>query len=354
MGIRYLNNFLKKSCPKSIQTIPFKMLDGKKIAIDISIYMYKYISENKLIENIYLMLSIFKQYNITPVFIFDGKPPPEKLDVLQQRREFKMSAQSEYNSLKSRLDILTSNNSNRHFSTLSDNNNDKDNEESKKIMELMDALKPQFIYITKDIVNNVKELLRAYGATYFDSPGEADELCAMLVFKNKVWACMSDDMDMFAYGCSNVLRMTDFNNHTTVLYCMTGILSELRMNQTDFRQLCVLCGTDYYDLYKNDKHDKNDKNTFDLYKSLTMLTLYKKEKYDKTTKTLKYVDFYEWIIQNRENIDHDLLKKIYNMFDLSSNTHENISKLFENVKIVNGKIMSTQLNDILLNNNIKP
>jgi hypothetical protein len=55
-----------------------KELANKTIVIDISIYMYKYQTDGTLIENIYLMLSLFKHYRIIPIFIFDGKPPIEK------------------------------------------------------------------------------------------------------------------------------------------------------------------------------------------------------------------------------------------------------------------------------------
>ena len=65
----------------------------------------------------------------------------------------------------------------------------------------MEQLKKQFINITKSHIAQVKELITAYGCTYYDAPGEADELCAMLTIKGKVWACLSEDMDMFVYGC---------------------------------------------------------------------------------------------------------------------------------------------------------
>ena len=71
MGIRYLNRFLKDNASPSIKLCKLADLSGKKIAVDISIYMYRYASENNLIENIYLMLSIFRHYNIIPIFIFD-------------------------------------------------------------------------------------------------------------------------------------------------------------------------------------------------------------------------------------------------------------------------------------------
>ena len=89
MGIKYLNNFLRTKCEDSIKSISISELSGKKIAIDISIYMYKYESNNTLIENMYLMLAIFRQYNIIPIFIFDGKPPTEKKALLKKRNEDK-------------------------------------------------------------------------------------------------------------------------------------------------------------------------------------------------------------------------------------------------------------------------
>ena len=78
MGIKNLNRFIRETCKQSkncIERVHLRGLMGKKIAIDISIYLYKY---SAIIENIYLMLSIFKHYGIIPIFIFDGKPPTEK------------------------------------------------------------------------------------------------------------------------------------------------------------------------------------------------------------------------------------------------------------------------------------
>ena len=79
MGIQYLNRYLLDHCSKtSIQKINFSGLSGKTIVVDASIYLYKYVGEDALIENIYLLVSILLYYNIIPVFVFDGKPPEEK------------------------------------------------------------------------------------------------------------------------------------------------------------------------------------------------------------------------------------------------------------------------------------
>jgi len=103
MGIRYLNRFLKENASQSIKLCNLSELSGKKIAVDISIYMYKFASDGTLIENIYLMLSLFKHYNIIPIFIFDGNPPEEKKQLLQKRKKDKKQAEKEFKGIKTTI-----------------------------------------------------------------------------------------------------------------------------------------------------------------------------------------------------------------------------------------------------------
>ena len=224
MGIKYLNKFLKEEAKDSIKFMSISEISGKKIVVDISIYIYKYASEDSLIENIYLMLSVFRHYNIIPIFIFDGKPPTEKKELLQKRRNDKKEAEKEYNKLKSQIE-----------------NNVIDDIEKQDIINNMDMLKKKFVCIHKSDIDNVKKLIRAYGATYYDAPGEADEICALLVLKNKVWACLSEDMDMFVYGCTRVIRYLSLLNLTMVLYDTKAILEHLGYHTKRIkRNLCFI------------------------------------------------------------------------------------------------------------------
>jgi 5'-3' exonuclease len=91
----------------------------------------------------------------------------------------------------------------------------------------------------------VKELMDAYGVCYYDAPAEADQLCAYFVNTGKAWACMSDDMDMFLYGCSHVIRNLSLMKQTVVLYDTHSILKELKMTERQFCEIMVLSGTDY-------------------------------------------------------------------------------------------------------------
>jgi len=315
MGIRYLNRFLKDNASPSINLCNLAELSGKKIAVDISIYMYRFASDNTLIENIYLMLSVFRHYNIIPIFVFDGKPPPEKRELLQKRKEDKQEAENEYNKLKNKLEI----------------NKDMDEADKQEIIYKMDMLKKKFVSINKNDVENVKILIRSYGATYYDAPGEADELCAILNIKDKVWACLSEDMDMFVYGCPRVIRYLSLLNHTAVIYDIKGILNNLGISQKELREICVLSGTDYNVECDDTKNSLN--NTLKLFK-----------KYHKTKTNLT---FYEWLNDTNNNYikDYDLLTKIYQMFDLNIN-HFDI-KIFEKIKIINGPVIKNDIKNIL-------
>ena len=89
MGIKHLNQYLQNNCKNSIKQIGFSELKYKKIVIDTSIYLYRFLGENALLENFYLMISIFREYNIIPLFVFDGKPPKEKYDLLKKEKWIK-------------------------------------------------------------------------------------------------------------------------------------------------------------------------------------------------------------------------------------------------------------------------
>jgi flap endonuclease-1 len=318
MGIKHLNKFFRTECGESIKAITIAELSGKKIAVDISIYIYKYESNEALIENMYLLLATFRQYNIIPIFVFDGKPPTEKKALLQKRKEDKKEAEKEYIILKQKLE-----------------NNNVPEHDKEEIINNMDLLKKQFIYITREKINIVKSLIRSYGATYYDAPGEADELCALLVLKNKVWACLSEDMDMFVYGCTRVIRYLSLFHRTAMLYDMKGILESLNITQKELREICVLSGTDY-----NIQNGDKIKNKPNLYDTIKLFNKYKKEK-EKENGTL---EFYEWLKINSDYItDYELLKNIYDIFELKKS---NLTT-FEKIKISNGPIDCKNIKNIL-------
>ena len=246
---------------------------------------------------------------------------------MKKRYEDKKSAEKEYKNLKNQL--------------VTDLNIDET--EKQEIVATMDQLKKQFIHINKDKIEQVKELIRAYGATYYDAPGEADELCALLVLKKKVWACLSEDMDLFVYGCSRVLRYFSLMNHSVVLYHMKGILDELSLNQKEFREICILSGTDYNINANTSAGGKGD-NKNSLSNTLKLFGKYKAS----NSSNSNSLSFYDWTITNSEYItDLDLLNKINQMFDLSTDLRSNQLDVFNRIKIINGPIIVESIQDIM-------
>ena len=142
MGIKHLNRFIATRCnDAAIRKIHLSELSGKKIAIDASIYLYRFISDDRLLEQLYLMLSIFSHYNIIPIFVFDGVAPQEKQELIKERREIKQRAEEKYNKLQAIENIV-------------------DNDEKQDIAIEMLRLKKDFVRIKDTDIKMVKSLLK--------------------------------------------------------------------------------------------------------------------------------------------------------------------------------------------------
>ena len=163
MGIPSLNYYIRKYCPRSIKTSHLKELEGQTIVIDTSIYLYRFKGMGSIIENMYIMCGLFKNYNITPIFVFDGAPPSEKQDTINKRILKKKEAEKEYNLMKNNLkNVLT-----KHQRNI--------------IMDKMKVLEKQFIRVKGYEIRKVKKFLRAVAINYIIAEGEADMVCAKMV-----------------------------------------------------------------------------------------------------------------------------------------------------------------------------
>lgn len=230
MGIKYLGKFLRDKCGGFQPPSNLQSLKGKVIVVDVSIYLYKYAIISRLMESMYIMISTFLKYGIIPVFVFDGKPPKEKKDTLKTRREKRRQAWERYDELV----------------RIMEDEEDKSDENRKQELQLEIAMvKKKTVTIKPDEISQVKGLLDAFGVKYLEAPGEADTLCAYLVHIGAAYACMSDDMDMFAYGCPRILRFVNIHKSTGEMYHLEEILAKLGLSLVEFRRLCILSGTDY-------------------------------------------------------------------------------------------------------------
>jgi len=313
MGIKNLNKYIISTCGDSgVKKIHIKELAGTKVAVDASIYMYRFLGENKLVEHTYLMTSIFRAYNIIPVFIFDGVPPAEKAATIQERKEQKHAAQEAYYTIKKQLvDGL-------------------DGDEKYELEIEMERLKKQFIRIKDTDIEIVKSILDKSGIDWLDAPGEADELCAYLARTKKVDACMSEDMDMFAYGCPCILRNFSLIKQSIVSYDLSKILACLKMNMIEFRSILALAGNDY----------NKDENT-NLYEVMKWFCDYKQAiiLMDRVVPS-----FYDWIAENGFGIkDRAALDHVYEMFELN----DDLEKAYQKYVVCRSGVNMDDLRKIL-------
>lgn len=296
MGIQHLNRYMKEKCNAhpnasntgAIKHISFNDLRGKRIAVDTSIYMYKFSGEGALIDNMYQMIALFKMNGIIPYFVFDGKPPQQKYDLLKIRKEEKIIAEETFKKLNEKLAEIT------------------DYEEKREINGELDSLRRKFVRLSMADLENVKKLMDLCGVSYGVAEGEADKLCAKLVLTKTVYACLSEDMDLFVYGCPRVLRSISLLKSSFVLYDFKKILECLQLTMENFRKICVISGTDY-------NYTTTKSKNINLYKTITY---YEKFIESKKSKEIEQ-DFYEWLRENTNYIDdYDGLKEIHSMFNL--------------------------------------
>lgn len=314
MGIKQLNQFLMGNCTSNaIYKALLRQFTNKTIVIDTSIYLYKFAEKNSVAENIYLMISVFRQYNIVPVFIFDGKPPAEKKALLIKRKIEKDLAEAKYNELKSAVEF---------------------GEQGDMVTE-MEKLKKQFVRVSDADISKSKEVMRAYGVQYIESKGESDQLCAFLVKHGFAWACMSDDMDMFLYGCPRVIRHLSLLNHDAVYYDTAQILADLDMTQDIFNDIAILSGTDY-----NMNEQKSLSETVRLYMKFREWANLSNSKRYYSNKT-----FHDWLLDNTSYIDNaDDLSRIRRMFDLNAYLETSRDELKDVIDL-----MPFRLNDVDMN-----
>jgi flap endonuclease-1 len=289
-------------------------LSYKTIVIDANIYLYTFKTDysncadvkncNPLLTNFELLCNILDKYNIVPIFVFDGKPPKEKMDTLKDRSERKRSAKNEYDKLKESVMLET-------------------NPNKIKIMKLkMNKLKKAFTRVYKEDVVSVKKYLTERNMKYIKADGEADTICAHYVLTGKAFACLSDDTDMFVYGCSNVMRCLDLSNETCILYNTKNIMNTLNISDAHFKQLCILVGTDY-----NKKSQHSEINIFEYYTHYLKF-MHKNKNLPDSTSTNGNC-FFEHMHTIIPHHDIETLNQIREMYDID---HDNVEQYISNYK----------------------
>ena len=259
MGIKNLRVILNQHCKNAINIRKLNVYSGMKIAIDLSIFLYKYLyNNNDHIEGLTRLILRLLKNQITPLFVFDGSPPEEKNITLQERKEKKeilniKKTIYEYSisANKSNIDDFKANINNI---IVSKNNNFKiDDIEIKELYEKSkeeleyecEKIKRKIIYVTNYHIESSKKLFDLFGIPYIHENCEAESLMSILSRNNIVQACITEDMDSLPCGTTLLLRNFSADKSFVEEYCLDGILSNLEITLDEFIDVCILCGCDY-------------------------------------------------------------------------------------------------------------
>jgi flap endonuclease-1 len=328
MGIKCLLKFINElDIIKPINNTNYK---NKKIAIDISILIYKIIISirnsgadftNQKGEITSHILGLFNKtieilhMGIIPVYVFDGKPPTLKNKTIEDRKQIRKKALLQMDEAKT-------------------------DEEKIKFFKKSSS-------ITREQWEQCRDLLDMMGIPYILAEGEADSQCAYLAKEGLVDAVLTEDMDILTFGSPKIIRnLTSHKNQTTEI-SLSSILDKLELTFDEFVDFCILLGCDYCQglsdlkysvIYQYFKQYKNIENT---------LTAMRKDNI-KVPNNIDYVETKEYFKNPKiKMITHnDLLlrKPKYNkLLDKLVNEYGLIKKLI--------KIKLDRLSDYYENNN---
>jgi flap endonuclease-1 len=155
----------------------------------------------------------FLEKGIIPIYVFDGKPPQLKHKILDARKQVRKKA----------------------LEKLSDAQTPAD-----KIKYLKRS-----VLISRDQMNQCRELLNLMGIPYVDAPEEADSELSYLCKNSMVYAVLTEDMDILTFGSPRIIRNLTSSKKVPFEIELNEVLTKLDLSYEHFIELCILFGCDY-------------------------------------------------------------------------------------------------------------
>lgn len=168
------------------------------------------------------------QYEIKFIFVFDGKPPELKLKERARRAELKNEAEKKFEEAREKEDL----------------------DDMKKYAARTSKL-------TKDMINDAKELIDALGMCIVEAPSEGEAQAALIVKNKQAYASLSQDADSLIFGCPLVVKnltlsgrrkqagKLSYDTITPELISLPDTLKKLDITIDQLIVVAMLTGTDY-------------------------------------------------------------------------------------------------------------
>jgi 5'-3' exonuclease len=263
MGIKNLNNLLRKNCPGVFEEIHLSEYAFKKIAIDVSLFMCKFkaICGDRWLSSFVNLVECLRRNEIHCVFIYDNGAPHEKTIEKEERIKQREKTENKVLELEIALDKY---HNTGEIDTVLLELHEKIEKKSVSIKSFLDRKQKSKIGIDMNLVKDKIEKMRNYiikisptdfettrtlfdilNIPYYIAPLEAECMCADLCKRGIVDGVLSEDTDVLAYGSDVLLTKIDTKNDTCVRVKSKDVLDGLKLTQEQFLDLCIMCGCDY-------------------------------------------------------------------------------------------------------------
>ena len=261
MGIKNLHSLLRRHCPDVYVEQPLSAYRYKKLAIDASLYMFKYKTSagDRWLSCFVSLLAALRKNEIHAVFCFDNGAPPEKQLEREARQESRQKirdksyeieqALREYDTdqtiapclialmEKSRATVekkllLPTSKSRAHF-------------DRGVIEKELRKLQTQSISVSSEDFALLRELCGIMNVPIVEAPDEAEKKCVEMCTGDAIYGVVTEDTDVLAYGTTIFLTNIQYHESKCTEIALVDVLDGLGLSYESFRDLCIMCGTDY-------------------------------------------------------------------------------------------------------------
>lgn len=180
MGVRGLSTYIKTYFPMLRTVLDWRQCAGQTWGIDCSPLLFRAkADELSPLTVIARLIVTMRAHRIRPIFVFDGRPPEAKQNVVYQRRLHRDQVKRNIDSLRLRMIHMDS--SSMEYALLES--------------EIAD-LQRDVPEITSHMKNEIKDFLYAAGVLSLQANGEADDVLAHLARNDDIQGIVTTDMDL--------------------------------------------------------------------------------------------------------------------------------------------------------------
>jgi flap endonuclease-1 len=227
-----------------IKEIDLSFLSHKTLAVDSSMWLYQFLSSIRQRDGSLLTdskgnvtshliglvsrITNLTQQNIKLAFVFDGDPPELKKRTLEKRKEIKLNALKKFEIAKEKADE-----------------------------DMMKKYAQRTTRLTKDMKEDAKGLIRAFGMPVIDAPSEAEAQASLIVRNDDAFAVSTNDVDALLFQSPKIVRNVNmagrrkktnklsFEAISPDIIDLKDNLAHLKISQDQLIALAMLIGTDF-------------------------------------------------------------------------------------------------------------